>query len=309
MKFFIDRPVATLMIYLALLALGLYSLFHIPLELAPQEEYPRADILANWPGASPEVMQTQVTSLLEEAALSVKGVRKITSTSDIGAARLTIEFDPKINLEFANLALREVLARTLPNLPYGVKPVVEPYVPEDFRVRPFLTYTISGNYPLQTLRELVKDKLENSLGSINGVSKVEVSGGSDLNVRITLDQKKLKDFGLHPYSVALALTQVLGVYPSARIQKGNEEYLLRISIAPKNLNDLEETIVGYRGEIPIKIKDFARVTMEYAEIYHLNRINGQPTIMLQVIKEKGKNTLLVAREVKKRLEVVKKNLP
>lgn len=309
MRFFIDRPIATLMIYLALLALGVYSLFHIPLELAPQEEFPQVDVVATWPGTSPEVMQTQVTSVLEEAVLSVKGVRKITSTSEIGTSRLTIEFDPKINLEFANLALREALARSLPKLPYGVRPTVEPYVPEDFRVRPFLTYTISGNYPLQTLRELVKDKLENSLGAINGVAKVEVSGGSDLNVRITLDQKKLKELGLHPYMVVSAVRQVLAVYPSARVQKGNEEYLLRVATSPKNLKDIDEIIVSHQGGVPIKVKDVAKVSLEYADVYHLNRINGQPTIMLRVLKEKGKNTLKVAREVKSRLETVKKNLP
>lgn len=309
MRFFIDRPIAILMIYLALLALGVYSLFHIPLELAPQEEFPQVDVVATWPGTSPEVMQTQVTSVLEEAALSVKGVRKITSTSEIGTSRLTIEFDPKINLEFANLALREALARSLPKLPYGVRPTVEPYVPEDFRVRPFLTYTISGNYPLQTLRELVKDKLENSLGAINGVAKVEVSGGSDLNVRITLDQKKLKELGLHPYMVVSAVSQVLAVYPSARVQKGNEEYLLRVATSPKNLKDIDEIIVSHQGSVPIKVKDVAKVSLEYADVYHLNRINGQPTIMLRVLKEKGKNTLKVAREVKSRLETVKKNLP
>lgn len=119
MKFFIERPVATLMVYLALLALGLYSLFHIPLELAPQEEFPRVDLSASWPGASPEVMQTQVTAILEEAVLTVRGIRKISSTSNIGSCRLTIEFDPKVNLEFANLALREAIGRVLPGSPTG----------------------------------------------------------------------------------------------------------------------------------------------------------------------------------------------
>jgi len=239
MKVFIERPIATLMVYLALLALGLYSLFHIQLELAPQEDFPQVDIVASWPGTSPEVVQTQVTSLLEEAVLSVKGVRKLTSTSEIGTARLTIEFQPKTDLEMANLALREALGRALPELPYGVRPEIVPYVPEDFRVRPFLTYTISGNYPLQTLRELVKDKLENGLGSINGVSKVEVSGGSDLNVRLTLNQKKLRDLGLHPYWIASALNRVLAVYPSARIKMGQEEYLLRVAIAPRDIKGIE----------------------------------------------------------------------
>ncbi|MCR4396077.1 MAG: efflux RND transporter permease subunit, partial [Candidatus Saccharicenans sp.] len=309
MKFFIERPVATLMIYLALLALGFYSLFHIPLELAPQEEFPQVDITASWAGASPVVMQTQVTAILEEAVLSVKGVRKIKSTSEIGSCRLTIEFDPKIDLEFVNLALREALGRILSELPYGVKPVGEPYVPEDFRVRPFLTYTISGNYPLQTLREMVKDRLEIGLGAVNGVSKVEVSGGSDLNVRLTLDQKKLRDLGLHPYLIVQTLIQALQVYPSARVQKDQEEYLLRLALAPRDLKDLGELVISYQGGVPVRVKDVAAVTLEYAEIFHLNRINGQPTIMLRVLKEKGKNTLKVARQVKERLEQVQKTLP
>ncbi|MBC7349999.1 MAG: efflux RND transporter permease subunit [Candidatus Aminicenantes bacterium] len=309
MRFFIDRPVATLMIYLALLALGFYSLFHIPLELAPQEEFPQVDITASWAGASPEVMQTQVTAILEEAVLSVKGIRKIQSTSEIGSCRLTVEFDPKIDLEFANLALREALGRILPELPYGVKPVVEPYIPEDFRVRPFLTYTISGNYPLQTLREIVKDRLEIGLGAVSGVSKVEVSGGSDFNVRLTLDQKKMRDLSLHPYLIVQTLAQAFQVYPSARVHKDQEEYLLRLALAPRDLKDLGELVISHRGGVPVRIKDVAAVTLEYAEIFHLNRINGQPTIMLRVLKEKGKNTLKVARQVKERLEQVKKNLP
>lgn len=309
MKVFIERPVATLMIYLALLTMGLYSLLHTPIELAPQEDYPRVDITASWPGATPEIIQTQVTSILEETALSVRGVRKITSNSDMGLSRITVEFDPKINLEFANLALREALSRVQPRLPYGVKPDVEPYVPEDFRVRPFLTYTISGNYPLQTLRELVKEKLENNLGAVIGVSKVEVSGGSEQNIRLTLDQKKLQDLGLHPYSLVSTLNQYLATYPSARILKGNEEYLLRIRLSPKNLKEIEELIVMNQGGVPVRIKDIARVTIEHSEISHLNRINGQPTLMLRVLKEKGRNTLKVAGEVKKRLESLRKTLP
>ncbi|MDI6845556.1 MAG: efflux RND transporter permease subunit [Candidatus Saccharicenans sp.] len=309
MKFFIERPIAILMIYLALLSLGFYSLFHIPLELAPQEEFPRMDITASWPGASPEVMQAQVTSILEEAVLSVRGVRDISSVSDTGSCRLTVEFDPKINLEFANLAVREAIGRALAELPYGVRPVVEPYIPEDFRVRPFLTYTISGNYPLQTLREIVKDKLENGLGSVTGVSRVEVIGGSDLNVRVSLDQEKLHQLGIHPYMIVQSLIQAVRVYPSARVKKGQDEYLLRLAVAPKEVEELGELIIRHQGSVPVKIKDVASLSFEYAEIFALNRINGQPTNMLQVLKEKGRNTLKVAREVKRRLEEVKKNLP
>jgi len=78
---------------------------------------------------------------------------------------------------------------------------------------------------------------------------------------------------------------------------------------PVDLKDLGELIVSHQGPVPVRIKDVATVNLEYAEIFHLNRINGQPTIMLRVLKEKGKNTLKVARQVKARLEQVKKNLP
>ena len=82
-------------------------------------------------------------------------------------------------MEFARLALREKLAELKEDLPYGVKPQIFSYVPEDFSTRPFLQYTISGDYSLQKLREMVKDKLETGIGAVKGVSGVEVWGGSD----------------------------------------------------------------------------------------------------------------------------------
>ncbi|MBP1659951.1 MAG: efflux transporter permease subunit, partial [Candidatus Aminicenantes bacterium] len=156
MKALIDRPVATAMVFLALLATGVYSFLNTPIELAPKETFPSLDIVTSWYGVPPEVVQTQVTAPLEEACATVKGITKMTSTSEIGQSRITLEFDPKTDMEFATLALREELAKTRPLLPARVRPYVQPYVPEDFRVRPFLSYTVSGPFVLQELQELVK---------------------------------------------------------------------------------------------------------------------------------------------------------
>jgi len=126
MKLFIDRPVATAMVFLALLALGVYSFLNTPIELAPKESFPMVDIYTSWYGVPPEVVQTQVTAPLEEACATVKGVTKMTSTSQIGFSRITLEFDPKTNMEFAQLALREELTKTRPLLPPRVRPVLQP---------------------------------------------------------------------------------------------------------------------------------------------------------------------------------------
>jgi HAE1 family hydrophobic/amphiphilic exporter-1 len=297
------------MFFLAVLVLGVYSFLNTPLELAPKEEYPQVDIRTSWPGVSPEIIQSQITAPLEELSSTVKGVRKITSQSQLGMATITLEIDPKVNMEFVNLALREEIAKAAPTLPYGVKPIVQPYVPEDFRIRPFLTYTISGNYPLQKLRELVKDKLEFGIGSINNIAKVEVTGGADPEIRVILDKKKLKSLDIQPYAINYAIGQGLRTFPAGRVKKGTQEYIFRMSDAIQGLRDLGELVVAYSGSVPVKLSDVAQVMPSYGDILHVNRINGQPTVNLTVMKEKGSNTLKVARAVKQRLELIKKELP
>jgi HAE1 family hydrophobic/amphiphilic exporter-1 len=309
MKIFIDRPVATAMTFLALLALGVYSFLATPIELAPKESYPMVDIVTNWYGVPPEVVQTQVTAPLEEACARVKGITKMTSTSQIGLSRITLEFDPKTNMEFAALALREELTQSRSVLPPRVRPMLQPYIPEDFRVRPFLQYTVSGEYGLQELQELVKEKLEIGLGSVRGVSGVEVAGGSDPEIRVVLDKAKLKAYDLHPFTVNAAIQARLGTYPTGRVRKGTQEFLFKFSDRIDSLAELRETIVAHSGTNPILVKDVASVEIAYADVRLVHRINGQPTVNLTVYKERGANTLRVARDVKDKLEEVKTELP
>ncbi|MCX6560251.1 MAG: efflux RND transporter permease subunit [Candidatus Aminicenantes bacterium] len=309
MKSLIERPVATAMIFVALLVLGIYSFINTPLELAPKEEFPRLDVSTPWQGVPPEIVQTQVTSPLEEACATVKGVTKVTSTSQIGSSLITLEFDPKTNMDFALLALREELAKTRRLLPAGVRPTVQPYVPDDFRVNPFLSMTISGPYSLQRLREMVNDKLEFGLGSIKGVSKVEILGGAEAEVKIILDKKAMKAYNLQPLQVNSALSQRLRTYPTGRVRKGEQEYLFKYADAVDSLQEIRDTIVADLGGHPLRIRDVAEVAISYGEIYSIHRINGQPTVSLTLTKEKGANTLRVAAQVKAALERIKKELP
>jgi HAE1 family hydrophobic/amphiphilic exporter-1 len=309
MKFFIDRPVATAMVFLALLATGVYSFLNTPIELAPKESFPMADIVTSWYGVPSEVVQTQVTAPLEEACATVKGITKMISTSEIGLSRITLEFDPKTDMEFATLALREELTKVRPLLPPRVRPFVQPYVPEDFRVRPFLEYTVSGRYGLQELQELVKEKLEIGLGSVRGVSDVEVAGGSEPEIRVVLDEDRIKALDLHPYTVNAAIGARLGTYPTGRVRRGNQELLFKFADRIDSLDELRGTIVAHSGGNPILVKDVAKVEVTYADIRTIHRINGRPTVSLTVSKERGTNTLRVAADVKRKLEAIRRELP
>lgn len=310
MRIFVERPIATVMLFLAMAFLGAFSFLNIPLELAPKEDFPSVTIQTSWSDVPPEIIQTQITSRLEEVVSNVKGVKKVTSTSSIGLSRIVIEFNPKTNMEFAYLELMERIAGIRGELPYAAnRPQVIPYIPEDFRTADFLHYTISGDYSLQELREMLKERLEFGLGSVRGVAGIEVLGGSDPEVRIILDREKTEALNIHPYHVLLALNRWNQTFPAGRIERGQQEYLFKISSSLKSTRDLEEMILAHQGGVAIKLKDIARIERTFGEIRYLNRINGQPTIRLIVHKEKGTSTLNVARSVKGKLETIKEELP
>jgi len=310
MRIFVDRPIATVMLFLSVAILGVYSFLNIPLELAPKEDFPQITIQTNWSNVPPEIVQTQVTSPLEEVASTVKGIQKIQSSSSIGLSSITCEFQPRTNMEFARLELVEKIARIRDELPYAAnRPQIIPYVPEDFRTADFLHLTISGNYSLQELREMLKEKLEYGLGAVKGVAGVEVLGGSDPEVRITLDREKIQALRIHPYQVLIALNRWNQTYPSGKIQKGNQEFLFKIAGSLLSLAEIENMIIARQGGVSVKLKDVARVERTFGEIRYINRINGQPTIRLIVHKEKGTSTLKVARDVKRKLEEIKREVP
>ncbi len=309
MKLFIERPIATAMFFLALAVLGAYSFLNIPLELAPEEEYPQLDVETIWSGVPPEIVQAQVTAPLEEVASGIKGVRKISSESKIGISRITLEFDPKTNMEFAHLALREKISGLKSILPYRLRPVIRPFVPEDFRVAPFLSYTISGDYSLQRLREMLKDRIEAAVGSVKGVAAVMVSGGADPVIKVELDRGRIKSLNIHPYQVYFRLRARLRTYPAGKVRKGSDEFIFKVHNAVSGVPELSETVIFHSGANPIKLKDIAEISRDYGETDYINRINGQPTIRLTVKKEKGVSTLKVAKTVKARLEGVMRELP
>ncbi|MFC2157672.1 efflux RND transporter permease subunit [Acidobacteriota bacterium] len=312
MKLFIERPIATAMFFLALLVLGVYSFLNIPLELTPKEDLPQLNITTSWPGGQtvpPEIIETQITSPLEEVVSTVKGVRKIESSSRIGSSSITLEFDPKTNMEFARLALREKIRGIKDILPYMARPNIQPYVPENFQTQPFLEYTISGDYSLQNLRELLKEKIENGVGSIKGVSSVRVTGGSNQEIRVLLDKEKVKALNIHPYLVQYKIQEIATTYPAQRVKQGDQEYIFKISNPINGIRELGETIISYSGQNPIKLKDIARIEPSHADIMYINRINGQPTIRATIYKEKGVSTLKVSKRLKAKLEEMKLELP
>jgi HAE1 family hydrophobic/amphiphilic exporter-1 len=304
----IRRPVAVTMAYLAVALLGVAAWRNIPIELLPDTQLPQLHVTAQWRGASPEALEAFVTAPLEAAVQQVRGVEKITSTSSeqwgLARANITVEFTRGTDMDFARLDLSERLAAIDEDLPAEVPaPMIEPYVPEEFRQqqRAFLSYTLTGPYTLEALRALVDDDLVPDLLQVDGVAGVEASGGRERLVEISLDERKVNALGLEPGRVWQKIRELEYVSEAGVVEEGG---LLR-TIAIRHRTESAEQIrqaplLIDRGRL-VRVRDVATVHDTYEDPQSYYRIDGQPAVAFEVHKEVGVNTVQLADRVKARL--------
>jgi len=307
----IRRPVAVSMAYLAVALLGVAAWRNIPIELLPDTQLPQLHVTARWTGASPEAMEAFVTAPLESAVQQVRGVQKIESVSSEqwGRARtnITVEFSRGTDMEFARLDLSERIAALDEELPQEVPmPAIEPYVPEEFRQqqRAFLRYTLTGPYTLEALRAHVDDDVVPELLLVDGIAGVEVSGGRERLIEISLDEQKINALGLNPSWVQQRISELEYVAEAGIVQ---EQGLLRtLSIRHRNASsdDIRNAaLLTDRGRL-VRVSDVATVHDTYEEHQSYYRIDGQPAVSFEVHKDVGVNTVDLADRTKLKLDQI-----
>lgn len=311
-RFSIRRPVAVAMLYGALALLGVASWLNVPVELLPETELPRLRITAQWPGASPEVTEAFLTSPIEAAVQQVRGVEKVTSTSEEERGVVEVQFGRDADLDFARLELSEQLAALDENLPEGAqRPVVEPYVPEEFAAqsRPFLSYTLTGPLTTEALRTVVDETVAAELRQVDGVADVQVRGGRARMLEVALDERKILALGLTPDAVRGRVQQLEDVREAGRVSRGGMLYTLAVrEYAGSAARIRRLPLLTDRGRV-VRLEDVAVVRDTYEEPRGFYRIDGQPAVSFQVVKEIGTNVVQVADGVKAAVAAVEPRLP
>lgn len=311
-RFSIRRPVAVGMLYAALALLGVASWLNVPVELLPETELPRLRITAQWPGASPEVTEAFLTSPIEAAVQQVRGVENVTSTSSEGSGVIEVEFGREADMDFARLELSEQLAALDENLPEGaLRPVVEPYVPEEFQSqsRPFLSYTLTGPFTPEALRTLLNDVVAPELRQVDGVADVQGFGGRDRVLEIGLDERRILALGLSPETVRQKVAGLQDVREAGLIRRAGMLYTLAIRENAESAARIRRLpLLTDQGRV-VRLEDVAVVRDTYEEPRTFYRIDGQPAVSFQVVKEIGTNVVQVADAAKARMEQVQARLP
>jgi HAE1 family hydrophobic/amphiphilic exporter-1 len=304
------RPTAIIMFYTAMVLLGIISLLNLPIEIVPSTDYPKLTVHAHWPGSSPETVQIFLTSPIEEAAVQVAGVREVTSSSFRGRSQVDLEFTRDTDMNFAALDLNERLSLLRDNLPAGAyQPVISQYVPQELQRGNFFTFSVTGGYPLQFLREIALKKIKPPLASMDGVADVAVLGGSEKKVRISLDRTMLDMFRIQPFLVARKIREMQTSSWAGTLPYRGQNLTFTIAHDVSDINVIKDIAIAQRGERLIKLKDIAEISLAHEPVQSIYRINGNPRVQVIIEKEPGTNTLTVAKNVKKKLQEIKGKLP
>jgi hydrophobic/amphiphilic exporter-1 (mainly G- bacteria), HAE1 family len=315
-RFSIKRPVAVGMLYAALASLGVASWLNIPIELLPDTELPRLTISATWRGASPETTEAFLTSPLEAAVQQVRGVEKVTSTSEErngnGQATIDVEFGREVDMDFARLELSERLAALEEDLPEGAgRPLVQQYVPQEFaeESKVFLRYTITGPYTTEALRQHVEDEIAPDLRQLPGVANVSAFGGRGRMLEVELDEGKVLALGLDPEAVRTRIQAMEQVREAGNVRDGGMLYAVAIRERAESPDELRRLpLLSDNGRV-VRLEDVAVVRDTYEDPFSHYRIDGQPAVSFQVFKAIGTNVVEVADRVKARLDETGSTLP
>ncbi|MCH8146266.1 MAG: efflux RND transporter permease subunit [Gemmatimonadetes bacterium] len=304
----VKRPVAVSMFYVAVALLGVVAWRNIPIELLPDTELPQLTVEAFWRGASPEATEAFLTAPLEAAIQQVRGVDKISSTSEEqqgqGVARITVEFERDVDMDFVRLELSERLAVLEDELPVGVVgPNVSPYVPREFedQYRPFLEYTITAPFTLEAIRAHLDDIVGPEILQVEGVATIDIRGGRDRLLELEFDQDALRSLGLSPLTIRQRVLDLEQVREAGTVYDNGKLRNLAVRQRAGSVADIRNLVVlSDKGRL-VRLSDVAVVRDTYEDYTSHYRIDGQPAIAFSVIKEHGTNTVEVADRVKARL--------
>ena len=291
----------------ALVVLGLVSYPEIGVDLFPKVDFPIVSINTQLKGASPEIMDIDVTDKIEESISTINGVKTITSSSLEGVSNVVVEFVLERNIDLAVQDVREKVSAIRSKLPTDVlEPVIQKVDPD---ATPVLWLIVTGPRSIRDLSTYTDEVLKVQLQRIDGVGALRIAGTRLRQGRIWLDADKLRAYQIAPGDVAQALGRENVELPGGRIESDTKEYSVKVKGEFPRIQEFNELIVNYYQGSPVRIRDIGRAEDGMEEKRNLARFNALPCIGIGIQKQSGTNTVEVIDRVKKELISIRKTLP
>jgi HAE1 family hydrophobic/amphiphilic exporter-1 len=301
LSFVTSRPVAILMVFLAVVVFGYLSLGRLPITLMPELTYPTITVRTEYPGAAPEEVENDIGRPIEEALGVVGGLRKISSINRAGISDVVLEFAWDTEMADAAQDVLEKLDRVfLPD--EAERPLILHYDPS---LDPVLELTLTGTgkrfegeQGLRRLRRLAELQVKREIEPVKGVAAVRVRGGLEEEIHVLVEEEALQRTGLSIQQVIQRLSQENINVAGGTLKEGRIEYLVRTLNEYEDLEQIEETIVASIDGRVVKIRDLGRVAYAHKEREILTRTDGGDSVQLDIYKEADANIVALAQRIR-----------
>jgi HAE1 family hydrophobic/amphiphilic exporter-1 len=303
----IRRPVFAAMLVLSLVVVGAASYARLGVDRFPAVDVPTVSVRTELSGASAEEVESQVTREIEQVVNTVQGIRELRSISGPGQSIVIVEFELRRNIDVAAQDVREKVALAIRNLPRDTKaPIIAKF---DNDQAPALTVAVAGDRPLRELTELadkiVKVQLERSFG----VGEVRLVGGLNRAINIWVEADRLAAYQLPITAVRDALVRQNADMPGGNVTAGLRESSLRTIGRIADPKAFDDVVIATVNGAPIRVRDVGRAEDGTAEQRSVARLNGVPSVILEVRRQSGENTVAVVEAAKQSLAAIAGQIP
>jgi len=304
----VKRPVFASVLILSLSVIGAFSFSRLGVDRFPKVDFPTITVTTLQPGAAPEQIETEVTDKIEEGVNTISGIDDLRSISSEGISQVIISFLLDKDTDTAAQEVRDKVNSVLPLLPKTIQqPRVEKMDPD---AAPVLSIALSAkNQPVKDITEYADKVLRRKIESVNGVGQVVILGGRQRQINVWLDADRLRGYNLTVNDVSRALQAQNIEIPGGRVDQGPQSVTLRTRGRVQTVAEFNDIVVRERNGHPVRIVDVASVEDGEADPDTVANVNGASTVLLQVRRQSGTNTVEVVKEVRGKLAELEKALP
>ena len=293
---------------IAVVVFGVVARLGLPIKLFPDSDPPVVTVITPYPGVAAADVAKNLSKLLEEEFGGIDGIRRITSTSQVGLSIVKAEFHYTRAVEDAALDVQNAIGRIRSKLPSGIsEPQVLQFSSSD---KPIITMALgSDNLSLEAVRELADNAIRDRLQLVDGIAAVDVFGGYKRQLEVRVRREALRAYGLEMAQLRAVLQGWNLSEPGGRIERGAQEAVVRFDAPLRNAADAAALIVLRQGDRSVRLGDVAEVSVGAAEARSAYRFNGEAAIAVQLLKRDEANTVEVARRVRAVLEELRTDFP
>src|SRR5271165_2157212 len=306
---FILRPVATSLLMAGILLAGMAAYRQLPVSALPQVDYPTIQVLTFYPGASPSVMASSVTTPLERQFGQVPGLNQMTSTSSFGASLITLQFVLDLNIDVAEQQVQAAINAATTFLPTNLPnpPIYSKTNPAD---TPVITLALtSDTLPLMKLEDMADTVLSQKISQLPGVGLVSISGGMKPAVRIQANPTALASYGLSLEDLRTALGQANVNQAKGNLDGPRQQYTIGANDQLLSSAQYKPIVIAYRNGAPVRLSDVATVLDGAENVEQAAWMNETPAVIVNIQRQPGANVIAVADRVKALLPMLESSMP